>query len=285
MPESLDIPYRTYADQRSRGSLDLSGTACPLASCRAATGSAALVLSKTIVLRWIVLLERDAFGEWSTVRLRAEIALGYCEHCKARPRLLPCDVLPHKQYTLPVIEFALLLYRRGDLSLRVAVAQILGTRTPVHTSLHAWSEGLGAFALGIAIGELRGAIPASALFVETERHFPTVEQERQLRPLIPPVRYRSPERKERLDATFAFVACSIIVAATVTPPGALTEWSRLLLGWVQATTCPLGFRSGLLCTGFEQATTSFSPSSGYDEPEEKKRCPDRSRSPPGASSR
>ena len=285
MPVTVAVTYRTYEAQRSRGTLDLRGTRCSDADCRAATGGAALVLSRTAVLRWIILLQCDAPGFWICLRLRVWIAVAYCQRCRGRFRVLPCDVLPYKQYTLSAIEYAIDLYHGGKLSLRQSVAQILGERTPVHATLHGWTEGLGAFELGLDTGELPGCTPASRLLAETEAHVPAVVDERELVPPIPPVRYRSPERRERLEASFAFVGCAILVAAQLQPYRAMTEWNRLLLDWVQGSSWPLGFRSALTCTRFEHGAGGGLPTSGRDEPEEHKRWPDRARSPPGASSR
>ena len=51
----------------------------------------------------MILLERDELGELHTVELRVAIALARCPRCGTRPRVLPCDVLPRKQYSLAVI--------------------------------------------------------------------------------------------------------------------------------------------------------------------------------------
>lgn len=285
MPVTVPVSYRTYDAQRSAGTLDLSGTRCPVASCREATGGAALSLTGATVLRWVILLERDAYEELEGVRLHAWICLAQCLGCCGRFRVLPCDVLPWKQYAAPVIELALSLYRRGDLGLRQAVAQILGERTPVHSSLHGWSEGLGAFALGLPTGELPGWLPASRLLAETEAHVPAVVAVAALNPSISPVRYRSEARRERLAASFVFIAIAVVTAAGCQSPGALTEWCRLLVGWIQGATSPLAFRSALLSTKFEHRDRADQASSRSGDQVAHKRWPNRTRSPPGGTNR
>lgn len=260
-------------------------TRCPAASCRESTGGVALQLTESLVSRWLILLERDAYGEWATIRLRASICLARCPGCQGRFRVLPCDALPWKQYTAPVIELAVDLYRRGDLSLRRAVAQILGQRTPVHASLHGWSEGLGAFALGLAAGELPGCTPASRVLAETEARVPPVAGMREDEPAIPPERHRSEERRERLAASFLFLACATVATAGVQPPAALTEWCRRLVGWIQGTMFPLGFRSVLRCTRFDHLDRPEPPSSRSDDDDEDDGWQDHARSPPGGSNR
>lgn len=285
MPVTVPIPYRTYDALRSAHALDLSGTRCPDASCREATGGIALSLTKATVLRWVVLLECDAYAELEAVRLRVWICLARCSGCSVRVRVLPCDVLPWKQYAAPVIEQTMSLYRSGDLSLRQAVTKILGDRTPVHSSLHAWLEGLGAFALGFPTGELPGCAPASNLLAETAAHVPAVLAVAAEGITIPPVRYRSDARHERLAASFVFLAIAVVAAAGCQSPGALTEWCRLLVGWVQGATSPLAFRSALRSTRFEHRDRADRASSRSGDQEAHKRWPSRTRSPPGGSNR
>lgn len=52
-------------------------------------------------------------------------------------------------------------------SLRAVVRDLLGERTPAHTTLHGWTEGLGAHALGLRGAQLGGA-PFSRFLVEPQ---------------------------------------------------------------------------------------------------------------------
>ena len=85
------------------------------------------------------------------------LALARCRHCGCRPRLLPCDVLAYKHYALPVIEALLAQYSEGRYSLREVAWDWLGERTPSPSTLHGWSEGLGAHVLGLAGSAVHGA--------------------------------------------------------------------------------------------------------------------------------
>ena len=49
------------------------------------------------------MLERDALGEAHASEVRALIALARCPRCRGRFRVLPCDVLPYKHYSVSVI--------------------------------------------------------------------------------------------------------------------------------------------------------------------------------------
>ena len=100
------------------------------------------------------------------VESKVKIVLVRCPICKSRYRLLPADILPHSNFTqLPVIELCgMPLQPRRDLSLRqVAWVQLYGERTPEHTTLHGWSEGLGAWWLGRTIGEVAFSVPATRI--------------------------------------------------------------------------------------------------------------------------
>ena len=129
----------------------------PKEACRAASGGQALVLSRSRVTRGIVLLEPDDFGELHTVVVEAQIALARCPRCGTRPRVLPCDVLPRKRYALTVIGELSATYCTWRWGLRTVAWDLLGERTPSHATLHGWTQGLGAYALGLPGGEAGGA--------------------------------------------------------------------------------------------------------------------------------
>ena len=113
------------------------------------------MLSSSCVPRGVVLLERDAYGEWHTIELKAAIALARCPRCGTRTRVLPYDILPYKRYSLAVISALVSTYATWSLSLRRVVWDLLGERTPAHTTLHGWTEGLGAHALGLPGAQLK----------------------------------------------------------------------------------------------------------------------------------
>jgi hypothetical protein len=148
-------------------------------------------------------------------------------------------VLPQKTYALPVIEHLSREYVRGRKSLRTVAWGLLGD-SPQHTTLHGWTEGLGAHALGrdYAHGE-----PCSASERATKDRWPST-----VPAPLPPIddrRYRSEARKERLAAvaTVLLFAAAIPVIAKVTP---LSDWRRLLV--------ELGLRSPLLFRSDHRAT-------------------------------
>ncbi len=96
------------------------------------------------------MLEVDAVEEVHAVEVVARIALARCPRCGRRVRVLPSDVLAYKHYAVSVIaEQAGAYTTRGWVeSLRSVAWGLLGERTPSHTTLHGWTEGLGAYGLG-----------------------------------------------------------------------------------------------------------------------------------------
>jgi hypothetical protein len=242
----------------------------PKPGCRAASGGQALVLSKSRVTRGIVLLEPDDFGELHTVEVEAQIALARCPRCGTRPRVLPCDVLPRKRYALAVIGELSATYCGWGQGLRPVVWGLLGERTPSHATLHGWTEGLGAHALGLPGGEAGGA-PFSRFAVEMQTRARSTWAEFEATQWVDPRRYCSAGRRERLGA----VARVMSLAGAVTgqsAPQSLPECRRLVLRW--SGSCVLVFPSRFSCTAIEHVESSRRPP-----------CPIRTRSPPGASSR
>ena len=197
--------------------------------------------------RGVFLLEPDEFGVLTVIRVEALIALARCERCGSRTRVLPSDILPRKLYSLAVIEFQLAAYTEGGLSLRVVAVRLYGERTPAHTTIYVWSEGMGAHLLGRAAGELAEADPHTALVQETEARCPAARDVPV--PAVDARRYRAKARRERLSA----VARLLVVAGLATgvsSPCALASWCALALGW--GLTSPILFRTGLSNTRPEQ---------------------------------
>lgn len=237
----------------------------------------ALGLGGGRVKRKLIRLVRDEHGQEQLVEEKAVLALATCRTCGHRCRVLPSDVLPRKVYALPVIEHLAAKYVAGDGSLREISWSLLGERTPEHTTVHAWTEGLGAHVLG---RDAVGGEPHSAMVVETTaRRGPLAPL---ATPSIDPRRYRSEPRHERLLA----VALILLTARATLGPDAsapLSGWLRLAI--VYGVASPLSFRTGLRCTAIEQVDSSAPRSCAPCPTDEANTLPNRTRSPPGASSR
>jgi len=240
-----------------------------------------VALTRSTVTRGLVLLQRDESGELETVSKVATVAIGRCAQCKARCRVLPCDVLPRKTYGVAVIEHGVAQYSRGDRSLRQVAWSQLGTRTPAHTTLHGWTEGLGAHALGRPGGDAGGA-PMSRFVADAKPRVPEVADAARADVHPDPRRYRSEPRRDRLAAVIGAMATLTLVAG-LPHPRAIAECRRLALQW--SSSSALEFPSCLSCTPFEHRDRSESPRSRAPSPRSRDRCPTSTRSPPGASSR
>ena len=228
-----------------------------------------------------MLLERDTSGVLEMVAVVAVVAICRCGRCKARFRVLPSDVLPRKTYGLAVIEHEVSKYAQGQLSLRQVAWGQLGNRNPAHTTLHGWTEGLGAHALGRPGGEAGGA-PMSRFEAEAESHVPETTAAMRVDVQPDPRRHRSEPRRDRLVAVIRTMAMVTAVAG-VPHPHASAECRRLTLGWSHSSV--LVFPSRLSRTAFEHRDRSESPRSRSSPGRSRDRCPTRTRSPPGASNR
>lgn len=251
----------------------------PDGACRAQSGGRPLELSRSTVRRKLVLFEPDEHGERQCREEEARIALAYCRSCKRRTRVLPCDVLPRKRYALGLIEHDVWAYAGGARSLREVAWSVLGDPAPAHTTLFAWTEGLGVHALGRASGA--DAEPFSRLLAESVARVPAAEAQARMEVPVDPRRYRSEARHERLGA----LGMSLCVAALVTgvlAPDSLGEWRRLALSWSLAS--PLVFRTGRSCTAIEHLPQKSGGGSRSACPTPPARGPTRARSPPRASS-
>ncbi len=244
------------------------------------------MLSRTRVRRGLSVLETDAVGELHAVEIEAQIALARCRCCERRVRVLPCDVLPYKHYSVSVIAQLAGAYTGGwQDSLRTVAWELLGERTPAHTTLHGWTEGLGAHVLGLptgAFGGQAGGWPFSRVFAEAEARVAQVRTVWEAAVWVDERRYRSEGRRERLAA----VAQVLALADTVTGapgPEALGAWRALTVRW--SGSCGLRFPSRLLCTGIEQVPDPDRRESRARSPPRRRRCPIRTPSPPGASNK
>jgi hypothetical protein len=239
-----------------------------------------MVLTKSTVTRGVVLLEEDAYRELVMRRLEeACIAIARCRKCGSRARVLPADVLARKTYGAAVIAHTSAQYARGGESLREVVLGVHGNDTLAHTTLHGWTEGLGAHVLGRPGGDA-GGVPVSRFLAEAAARVEGVAAAMQQEVHIDPRRYRSEARRERLVAVVLILAVMTLVA-TLPHPWAMAECRRQSLLWSQSSA--LVCRSRLACTAFEQVGDSSSARSRPVPGKSRDRCPTRTRSPPGAS--
>jgi hypothetical protein len=225
-------------------------------------------------------LEKDDYGIDTVVEAKVKIVLVKCPMCRSRYRLLPSDILPYKHYTLPVIELSVSHYNRGDLSLRQVVwDQLYGERTPQHTTLHGWTEGLGAWWQGRTMGEVAFAVPATRVLAELEIRFPQMKSLHSIPVWINPERYRSPGRRQRLEACQRFEIISTMLE--VKNAWKFVELNRLIIGW--GNSLGLGFRTGICCTAIEHIDLTDVRSWLQISTKEQLSCPIHGRSPPGDS--
>jgi hypothetical protein len=284
IPITIPLFYDTYSLLFSQGLLGTYLCEIPCPKCSSIPypqiPSAALELTKSTVYRTAFILEKDDFGIDKVIKCKAKIALTRCSLCKSRYRVLPADFLPFKLYSLPVIELTVSLYNQGDLSLRdVAWYQLYGDRTPEHTTLHAWTEGLGAFCLGRPIGEVATALPANRIMAEFTIRFPSMKSFSSTPVSINRKRYRSEARRQRLKACKRFEnVCTIINAKSSFK---FSELNRLIVSW--GNSYGLGFRTGIRCTPVEHIVSADMLSWRQTSIKEPLSCPIHGRSPPGDS--
>jgi hypothetical protein len=284
IPITIPLSYDTYSSLYSQGLLDsyLCETTCPKYphDCSSQDPPTALELTNSTVDRTAFILERDDYGIDTVVEGKVKIVLARCPICKCRCRVLPADILPHKLYTLPVIELAVSLYNRGDLSLRqVAWVELYGERTPEHTTLHGWTEGLGAYCLGRSVGEVAFSVPATRILAELEIRFSQVKSLHSIPVWINPRRYRSQGRRQRLQACKRFEIIGTML--DVKNACKFVELNRLIVSW--GNSFGLGFKTGICCTPIEHSVLTDVRSWRQISTKEQFSCPIHGRSPPGDS--
>jgi hypothetical protein len=284
IPITIPVTYNTYAWLYSQGLLAsyLCETPCPKYphDCCSQRPPPALELTNSSVDRTAFMLEKDDYDIDTVVKATVKIVLVRCPICKSRYRLLPADILPHKLYTLPVIELCVCLYNRGDLSLRqVAWVQLYGERTPEHTTLHAWTEGLGAWWLGRSVAEVAFCVPATRLQAELQIRFPQMSSLHSIPVRINPQRYRSQGRCERLQACKRFEIIGTILEVKNTRKWC--ELNRLIVSW--GNWFGLGFKTGICYMAIEHIESTDVRKWRRILPKEPLSCPIHGRSPPGDS--
>jgi hypothetical protein len=281
IPITIPVTYATYICLYSQGLLAgyLGETICPKCplDCASKQPPPALELTNSCVDRSLFIFEKDDEGIDTVVKRKAIIVLVICPICKSRFRLLPADILPYKRYSLPVIERSVSLYNRGDLSLRhVAWGLLDGERTPQYTTLHAWTEGLGAWWLGRPIGEVAFCIPAARIQAELQIRYPQMSSLHCQPIWINPRRYRSQGRRERLEACRRFEIVSTLFASE--NAWNFVELNRLIVSW--GNSFGLGFKTGICCTASEHIDSINVLAWGQIVPKEALSCPIHGRSPP-----
>lgn len=226
------------------------------------------------------MLEIDEYGYSFVVKIAAEIALARCPVCRSRWRVLPADILPRKLYSLPVIECSVSLYDRGDLSLRNVVwDELHGDHAPSYTTLHGWTEGLGAYCLGRSFGEVIDALPASRILSELEARHSEMRSLQETPIEINPIRHHSQGRRERLEACKRFeLSCGVLEAED---GWRLTKLNRLILSW--GSSRGFGFRSAICCTAIAHRDRTVVATWSQTSTKEVLLCPIRGRSPTGDS--
>jgi hypothetical protein len=284
IPITIAVTHDTYCSLFAQGLLagHLREAICPRYphNCCAKDLPPAVELTNCTVDRKAFILEKDDYGIDTVMERKVDIVLARCPKCKGRCRVLPVDILPYKLYSLPVIELSVSLYNRGDLSLRqVAWDQLYGERTPEHTTLHGWTEGLGAWYLGRSTGEVAVSVPATRVLAELEIRFPQMKSLHSIPVRINPLRYRSQGRRERLEACKRFQMIGTMLKGKNI--WKLVDLNSLIVSW--GNSLGLGFKTAICCTPIEHIDSTDVRSWRQMSKKEPLSCLIHGRSPPGDS--
>lgn len=244
MPVTVPVVYSSFSRLLADGRLDISMTRCP----KRCGDSRPLRLTALLRSRGLYVVTPVTVGQQTVVELvRVEciVPLAQCDGCECLCRVLPADVHARKQYSLPAIEHYAGRYFQGDISLRAAVNTLFG-ESPAHTTIHGWTEGMGAYALGHPAGEVANATPAQAIRERlAERQLTGTSPAPQPPPALLVLRARSAARASRLASGFVLLALADDVARRTgpAPSGGLAALNVLILGY--GLLAPLGWRTGL----------------------------------------
>lgn len=236
------VSFEAYDAKRRRGEL-LPGAPipCPKCSVRALYQSASMVTRS---------VRTTAPAREVTIGARVvwiDIALARCRSCKHRPRILPAHLPPYKRTTVDLIEELAHPHVVKGESLRGVASRVQGV-TIAHASIHAWTEGLGDYALGRRAGEVSNAIPGLRIVAEAGRRHPEVREIPRY-PAVLPGLYRSEARRVRLQAVLSF----LLLARCLSVASPLADLAAECLRWT-GSCHGLAFRSGRLCTPSEHPT-------------------------------
>lgn len=243
MTVAVDIVSLEDYDARRRQHLLLFGAQIPCPRCSGFN----LYQSTSTVLRPVRTSAPATEGCIGTKVIDIEIALARCPDCKHRPRILPAILQPHKRTTTDVIEETVRLHAEEGESLRSVASRVEGA-TIAHTTIHAWTEGLGDYVAGRRAGEVADAAPAARVVAEAGRRYPEV-REIPRHPVVLARLYRSEGRRIRLQGVLYFLR----LAKKVSAASPLADLSAEFLTWT--STCHgLAFRTGRRCTHSEHPT-------------------------------
>jgi hypothetical protein len=146
--------------------------------------------------------------------------------------VLPCDLLPRKTYSLPVIEKAMQRYLTTDMSLRKSVRGIVAPEqhAPGYSSLHRWLGGLGEKILDRNEHIAAAYAPRTSTVLAQTGRMMSIDLPALFLHSEPPRdlagKYRSERRYEQLRA----VACLLRLAGDIVAPGheRLCQWQQRL---------------------------------------------------------
>ena len=215
-----------------------------------------LAFTGTFVSRGIIWAEGENGCNYEVTR----IPLCGCRKCGSRFRVLPREVLPHKHFSLPVIETACWLSFEDNRGPQKAAAMMTGN-APHWTSIYHWQGDLGERVLEgtKAIGTVH--VPASALVAESAKRFAPGLDEQWRRPVdVPADPRRNQRRQEQLEACLRLLlAASFLFKAVLHP---LTAWSAWLTrcfhvfawsfpSWITRTTFQIPESTGVLLASLE----------------------------------
>ncbi|MBF0104866.1 MAG: hypothetical protein HQM16_06020 [Deltaproteobacteria bacterium] len=213
---------------------------CVCPQCKA---SNQLYFTGKRVARGVVWLSDNLIPDYQ----RELFPIASCHRCGFSPRVLSCEVLPRKTYSLPVIEHFIQKYVPVDAeghSLRQVVGATEGDR-PHFSTLHRWLAGLGERVLDRLYqpkpakiksdsGRLGSStlIPTAALFAETEKKLSrSIDELWQKNFCITDWKYKSIKRYDQLLACLKLIFMAFSLFTDSSQPQPLTKWNAWLIDY------------------------------------------------------
>ena len=232
-----------------------------------------LVFTGTFVARGITWADAERGCKYEKTR----VPLCKCRRCGSRFRVLSREMLPHKHYTLPVIETAIRLSLEDNRGPVKAAAMMTGD-TPHWTTIYHWQSDLGERVLegAKAIGTVHR--PSSSLVAESIKRLAPGLDEQWRQPVdVPADPRRNPRRQEQLEACLRLLLAASFLFKSVFH--SLTAWSAWLTGHFHVFAW--SFPSWKTCTTFQIPITTgvLLPSPGKEKKSGEEQDHD-SRSPP-----